>query len=172
MRKTFVFLFCLSLFLQGISQQPSAALTRFIQQKGDSVFKAEDFPGLFIGVLNKGQRQYLGFGYAVPDEKTAFDSTTVFEAGSITKTFTAFIVESVLQEKGIADTAAVISYLPTEVRTNKALAGITFASLLNHTSGLPRLPENMKPANELAPYDDYTANNLFAYLTTAKTPTA
>ncbi len=163
-------LFCLLLVLlaEAKAQQPLPdSLVRFIQHKGDSLHKAANLPGLFIGVMNGGQRQYFNFGYAVPDEGKKFNSTTVFEAGSITKTFTAYIVEAVLKEKGIADSSSILPYLPDSVRANKALAPITFLSLLNHTSGLPRLPTNMQPANPQQPYADYTTANLFSYLKTA-----
>ncbi|RYF79053.1 MAG: class A beta-lactamase-related serine hydrolase, partial [Chitinophagaceae bacterium] len=48
-----------------------------------------------------------------------------------------------------------------------SLAGVTFRSLLNHTSGLPRLPANIDLSSQ-TPYDTYTLNDLFSYLTTAK----
>lgn len=167
--KTVLFsLLCLFICCEAISQQSPSDLAGFIRQRGDSLYKSAKLPGLFVGVLNKGKRHYFDFGYAVPDKKLPFDAATVFEAGSITKTFTAFIVESVLEEKGIADTASIVSYLPDSVRGNKALQSITFLSLLNHTSGLPRLPANMNPSNPMAPYDDYTTANLFSYLKTAK----
>ncbi len=141
----------------------------FIQRKGDSLLKKESLPGIFVGVLQNGKRQYFNFGYAVPDEKIPFDEQTLFEAGSITKTFTAYIVESILQEKGIPDSSSIISYLPDSVRTNKALEPITFRALLNHTSGLPRLPENMSLSGlDMAPYDNYTEKDLFAYLEVAQ----
>lgn len=153
------------------SQKPAnqTALARFIQSKGDSLLKKESLPGMLVAVLSKGEREFLNFGYAVPDQKIPFDAETVFEAGSITKTFTAYIVESVLQEKNIPDTTSILSFLPDSVQSNKALGSITFRSLLNHTSGLPRLPDNVALSNfDMAPYDRYTEKDLFAYLKTAE----
>lgn len=170
MKRSIFCLSCLSLVIvcqAQLENKGNDSLVSFIQQKGDSLHNAEKLPGLFIGVLNGGRRQYFNFGYAVPDKKLPFDSTTLFEAGSITKTFTAFVVQSVLREKGIADTSSIVSYLPDSVRSNKALAPVTFLSLLNHTSGLPRLPANMQPANPKQPYADYNATKLFSYLKTA-----
>ncbi len=164
MRKLFFIVGLIGLCFFGDAQKKdSVSLANFIQTKGDSLLKAEKWPGLFVGVLNGGKRQYFSFGYAVPDEKIAFDSSTVFEAGSITKTFTAFIVESILRNKGISDSVSIINYLPDSVQSNKALAGITFLSLLNHTSGLPRLPDNIE-LNSKTPYDNYALNDLFSFL--------
>jgi CubicO group peptidase (beta-lactamase class C family) len=142
-------------------------LSAFIKQKADSLYKNEKVPGIFIGVLNKGERQYYNYGFANPDLKMPFDSTTIFEIGSLTKTFTAYVLESVLKEKGINDSSTIIKYLPDSVQRNKALEKISFLSLLNHTSGLPRLPANMDlVSNAMTPYDNYTSGDLFAYLKT------
>jgi len=160
------FICCVFLCCSGKAQTKTAStntLSDFIRGKGDSLLKSHALPGLFVGVLNKGERQYFNFGYAVPDEKVPFDSATLFEAGSITKTFTAYIVEAILQEKGIADTASILPYLPDSVQKNNALAPVSFLSLLNHTSGLPRLPDNIS-LEGLAPYDSYTEKDLYAYL--------
>ncbi len=137
----------------------------FIQRKADSLQKTEKLPGIFIGILRDQQRDYYGSGYARPDNKQAFDSATLFEIGSISKTFTAYVLESVLKEKNISDSASILSYLPDSVQQNRKLAPITFLSLLNHSSGLPRLPDNMDlMANPMSPYDDYSDEDLFAYL--------
>ena len=155
----FAFLFIL-LRLCGQAQNDIAS---FIQQKGDSLLAAEKLPGIFVGVLNGNSRQYFNFGYADPEHKIPFDSSTVFEAGSITKTFTAYILEAILQEKKISDTTSILPYLPDSVQSNQALAPVSFLSLLNHTSGLPRLPNNL-PLASPAPYDNYTASDLFLFL--------
>jgi len=148
-------------------QAQPATLETFIQQKGDSLLQKEQLPGLFAGVLNNGQRSYYHFGYANPDKKLAFDENTLFEIGSITKTFTAFVLESVLRDKGIGDSSSILPYLPDSVQKNKALEKISFLSLMNHTSGLPRLPENMSLDGTLSPYDHYTIKDLYSYLSTA-----
>lgn len=160
------FAFALSFLLPFCAAAQPDALASFVRLKADSLVKAEKLPGIFVAVLSGGQRRYFSAGYAVPDEKQAFDSATVFEAGSITKTFTACVVTSVLSEKGLADTASVLPFLPDSVQTNTALAGISFRSLLNHTSGLPRLPANIN-LQSASPYDNYTEADLFAFLKTA-----
>lgn len=145
-------------------KSPSAApLDAFVLAKADSIFKADKLPGIFVGVLNKGKRSFYQFGYADPATKTFFDSSTVFEIGSITKTFTAYVLEMILKEKNISDTAFILPYLPDSVQTNKALNSIRFIHLLNHTSGLPRLPDNIDIRSK-QPYENYTADLLFAYL--------
>jgi CubicO group peptidase (beta-lactamase class C family) len=158
---------CILLLSCHAQDKPGAAgaLDAFIRTKGDSIYKAEKVPGIFIGVLNKGKRSYYQFGYANPSTQTVFDSSTIFEIGSITKTFTAYVLETVLKEKNISDTSFILPYLPDSVRRNTALGNIRFIHLLNHTSGLPRLPANIDIRSK-QPYENYTAELLFAFLNT------
>lgn len=147
------------------AQQANTELATFVQANIDSVYKTDKVPGIFVGILNNGNRSWYNAGFTRPDEQLPFDSATVFEIGSITKTFTAYVLTAVLTEKQIPDTGKIISYLPDSVQQNNQLGNISFQSLMNHTSGLPRLPGNMKLDNKV-PYDDYTAAKLFAFLKT------
>lgn len=159
-------LFCgLTIFTaETKSQTGTEHVNNYIQQSIDSIYQKEKVPGIFVAVLNNEKRNYFSSGFANPDSHKAFDSTTVFEIGSITKTFTAYILMAVLHEKGISDTGSVISYLPETVQKNKNLQGISFISLMNHTSGLPRLPDNMKFENVRQPYENYSEKDLYDYL--------
>lgn len=147
------------------AQPGKETLASFIQQKTDSLYKKESLPGIFVGILNNGEKTYYNAGFAVPEKQMPFDSATIFEIGSITKTFTAYVLMAVLMENNISETDFIVKYLPDSVQKNKKLDSISFSSLMNHTSGLPRLPENMKLVNK-NPYDDYSSDNLYAYLTT------
>jgi len=139
----------------------------FIQNKITEAFDENGLPGLLVAVINNGNSVFYTRGYANPDTKLSFDSATLFEIGSITKTFTAYLLQKILFHNNIADTTSIIQYLPDSVQQNKALQKITFLSLMNHTSGLPRLPNNMElEAGNKNPYDNYGAGKLFTYLKT------
>lgn len=145
------------------------SLDSFIISKANNLLKTKNIPGIIVAVTDGGKKTYYSAGYAVPDKKIAFDSLTYFEAGSITKTFTAYVLESVLSQKKISDSTSIARYLPDSVKQNAAVAGISFIRLLNHTSGLDRIPDDL-PVSEtnLQPYKDYTINNLFSYLKRTK----
>jgi CubicO group peptidase (beta-lactamase class C family) len=156
------FTFLTNLFAQSDKEN----LASYIKQNIDSVYNKEKLPGIFVGILNKGERYFFNTGYANPDKQIPFDSTTLFEIGSITKTFTAYILTAVLMDNKISEADLILKYLPDDVQQNQNITSISFLSLLNHTSGLPRLPDNMKPANEMHPYEDYSPDDLFTYLKT------
>lgn len=147
------------------AQSINKSLNKSVQNKVDETLTTEKVPGVFVGILNNGERSYFQAGLGIPDKNTPFDSAMIFEIGSITKTFTAYVLMAVLMENNISEKKAIWEYLPDSVQQNKHLDNISFLSLLNHTSGLPRLPENMKLDNKI-PYDHYTAADLFNFLKT------
>jgi CubicO group peptidase (beta-lactamase class C family) len=167
MKKQFpLFLFAvavLSMLSCNGQQNKNDELDSFINRMADSLYKNQKVPGIFIGVLNNGIRKYYNFGYAAPAKKLPFDSTSVFEIGSITKTFTAYVLENVLKEKSINDSSSIITFLPDSVQQNSSLRNIHFINLLNHTSGLPRMPDNIDLASR-QPYENYGKDKLFSFL--------
>jgi CubicO group peptidase (beta-lactamase class C family) len=146
------------------AQTANQNLSQFLQNATDSIYKKESLPGVFVGILNNGERNFFNAGFADSEKQLPFDSATLFEIGSITKTFTAYILTAVLMENEIAETDSIVKYLPDSVRQNKNLNNISFLNLMNHTSGLPRLPGNMNPVNSRQPYENYSSTELFSYL--------
>ena len=141
------------------------SLPGYVQNKIDSLYAKGKFPGILVAVRTDGKNEYYTAGYAQPENKKKFDSNTFFEAGSITKTFTAYVLLSVLRDHQLSDTIGILSFLPDSVQQNKALEKISFLNLMNHTSGLPRLPDNMAvKEDDLQPYEMYDSKLLFDYL--------
>ena len=147
-------------------ENPPAEVDAFIKKRIDSIFTRKKIPGILVGISIDGKRSYYTAGYANPVSKEVFDSTTIFEAGSITKTLTAHLLVSILKEKNIPLNSTIAKFLPDSVKFNPNITKITFESLLNHTSGLPRLPDNMD-LNSKQPYELYDQKKLFEYLMTA-----
>ncbi|NIP78846.1 MAG: serine hydrolase, partial [Gemmatimonadetes bacterium] len=90
---------------------------------------------------------------------------SVFEIGSITKTFTAALLADMVARGEMALDDPVQKYLPEGV-TMPRWEGreITLMDLSTHHSGLPRMPDNFDPANPANPYADYTADRLYEFL--------
>lgn len=170
--KKILSLFKMSCFLGlGSCAQPNNAvnIASFVQQKTDSSLAKNKVPGILVFYCNKGEKGFYTAGFADPATKRKFDDKTFFEIGSITKTFTAYVLMCVLRDQKIADTATILSYLPAAIQQNKNLSAIRFVDLLNHTAGFPRLPENMElNEGDLQPYATYDSKKLFEYLATAQ----
>ncbi|MEL6535637.1 MAG: serine hydrolase domain-containing protein [Bacteroidota bacterium] len=84
-----------------------------------------------------------GFGWVSPDSEVAVNDSTLFRIGSITKTFTAFLMLQLHEEGVIELDQPVETYLP-EVRDISGYAEakpFTFLQLASHTAGLQREPD-------------------------------
>jgi serine-type D-Ala-D-Ala carboxypeptidase/endopeptidase len=94
-----------------------------------------------------------------------FDARTVFEIGSITKVFTTSLLAVMVASGEVKLEDPISKYLPPRVRApSRSGRQITLQDLATQTSGLPRMPTNFKPANPANPYADYTAEQMFAFI--------
>ncbi len=91
----------------------------------------------------------------------------VFEIGSISKVFTAYVIHHLAQGDKIDLTKGLLDYLPLD---NENLKDITVLSLMNHTAGFPKMPDNMKHMYSQDPYKDYGTDQLYEYLESVDKP--
>ncbi|MFD2743556.1 MULTISPECIES: serine hydrolase [Sphingobacterium] len=126
---------------------------------------------LAIGIIHRGQVQKYFFGETKKGNKTLPTEESVYEIGSLTKTFTATLLADLVEREVISLDDSIVKFLPDSIAKNPALQKITFRSLANHTSGLPRLPDNWNKTSsfvETDPYAHYDRKALFTYLRDAK----
>jgi D-alanyl-D-alanine-carboxypeptidase/D-alanyl-D-alanine-endopeptidase len=120
--------------------------------------------GIVVGVIEPAGRRNISYGTFSKDDKRPVDGDTVFEIGSITKVFTSLILADMIQRGEVALTDPVAKYLPPGVKVPERNGRqITLEDLSTHTSGLPRLPDNMKPADPANPYADYSVEQLTSF---------
>ncbi|MFL5297002.1 MAG: serine hydrolase domain-containing protein [Phenylobacterium sp.] len=103
----------------------------------DEVFSAyakPDRPGCAVGVARRGEAAVLrGYGQADLEHGAAITADTIFEAGSVSKQFTAAATLLLVQDGKLALTDDIRKYLP---EMPAYAAPITIDHLLSHTSGL------------------------------------
>jgi serine-type D-Ala-D-Ala carboxypeptidase/endopeptidase len=128
----------------------------FIPVLKSGVLARQTGGGLVIGVLDHGQQRIFAFGTAHTD--------SIFEIGSITKTFTALALAQMVEQKKTALDDSVCSLLPSASVPKPNGPCITLIALATQHSGLPRMPSNFHPRDAADPYADYHAAQLFAYL--------
>jgi CubicO group peptidase (beta-lactamase class C family) len=126
--------------------------------------------GLSIGIIKNGSIHTYGYGETTAGNGQMPDANNLFEIGSITKTFTATLLAYYVNEGKVKLTDHISKYLPDSVAANKELQKVTLLTLSNHTSGLPRLPDNFEyhSSDLYDPYKDYTKQYLFSYLKNCK----
>jgi serine-type D-Ala-D-Ala carboxypeptidase/endopeptidase len=123
--------------------------------------------GIVVGVLEPGgRRRIVTYGSRAAGDNRPLDGETVFEIGSITKVFTALLLADAVQRGEVALADPVAKYLPDTVKVPERGRAITLQDLAMHMSGLPRLPDNLKPKDPANPYADYSTAQMYEFLST------
>ena len=127
-------------------------------------------PGIVVGLLGPdGSETYHAAGVMTAGKPDPVTPDTIFEIGSITKTFTGTLLAEMAARGDVKLDDPVRKYLPEGTIVPKdGEREITLLDLATQRSGLPRLPDNMEPADPNDPYVDYTAERLYAFLARAK----
>lgn len=122
--------------------------------------------GIIVGVIGPEGRRVVAYGHLEKGDPRALNGDTVFEIGSATKVFTSLLLAEMVERGEIALDDPVTKYLPPGVKMPERNGRvITLVDLATHTSGLPRLPTNLKPNDPANPYADYSAEQLYEFLT-------
>ena len=124
--------------------------------------------GLAIGLIDGGKTYTFGYGRVSDASNRTPDGRTVFEIGSVTKVFTSLALADMVRDKMLALNDPVNRWLPETAKLpDREGHAITLLHLATHTSGLPRLPENLLPqvaAHPENPYAAYTVQQLYDVL--------
>ena len=121
--------------------------------------------GMVVGVIDPdGTRRVVAYGTSgVPG--LALDGNTVFEIGSISKTFTNTILATMVLRGEVQLDDPIRKYLPSTVTVpSRNGRQITILDLATASSGLPRMPANFKPTNVRNPYADYSVQQMYDFL--------
>jgi len=123
--------------------------------------------GIIVGLTGPGGRRIIGYGRRDAGDDAPLAAHTMFEIGSISKVFTSLVLADMVTRHEIALIDPIEKFLPSGVsaptRNGKS---ITLEDLSTHTSGLPRLPTNMRPTDPTNPYADYSVDQLYEFLST------
>jgi CubicO group peptidase (beta-lactamase class C family) len=123
--------------------------------------------GLSIGILKNGKSFYYGYGETARGNGRLPDEHTIFEIGSISKTFTSLLLAEAVVNGTVKLDDPVSKYFPDSIPAFEfGGTTITLKTLSNHTSGLPGMPTNFHPADNENPYRDYDDQDMFGFYKT------
>lgn len=152
-------------FLAASTSTVENQLFKYPEEIVDIIFaNAKDFPEntqLSIAIIKDGKSNFYGVHIANNKLIPAANENKVFEIGSLTKVFTSTVLAHLVEQGKIKLTDKINLYYPF-LFTKKV--DISFESLANHTSGLPRLPSNLELADAVNPYKMYGVKELEDYL--------
>ena len=121
-------------------------------------------PSAVVGIYENGRPAVFAFGKLSAETPSAPTGNTVYEIGSISKVFTGVLLADAV-ERGVVKLDDPLSkYLPDGVRAPRRDGkGILLWHLSTHTSGLPRIPDNMN-AQSNDPYKAYGTKELWDFI--------
>jgi CubicO group peptidase (beta-lactamase class C family) len=144
-----------------------------VRKRLENYVQKKKAPGIVVGVVDEKGSRVFGWGVVKKGETNEVNGDTLFEIGSITKTFTASLLQEMVDRGEVRLDDPIAKYLPSWVKTpSRNGKQITLLDLATHTSGLPRLPGNLSTWHVLThadnPYADYTVTNLYEFLSSYK----
>ena len=155
------------------AQFPAGAQNNFPDAEADGVkvFLRDNFRQtnacMVIGLADQSGNQVFRAGKLDNGTDREVDGDTLFEIGSVTKTFTTLLLMDMVERGQMKLDDPVAKYLPKSVKV-PARNGkqITLLDLATHTAGLPRDPSNLTPAGGLPEnaFADYSVEKLYAFL--------
>lgn len=117
---------------------------------------ADGKAGIVIGISQHGVRRVMTYGTAKPD--------SLFEIGSITKTFTGLLLAQMAVQDKLDLRDPVRYLLPAGAAPPATGFEITLLDLATHHSGLPRMPDNSGPGDQPESYTTYRASDLYDFI--------
>src|SRR6185437_1192835 len=108
-------------------------------------------PGMAIAVSVEGKQQFYHYGVASRQTGKPITSQTLFEIGSLSKTFTATLATYAVSEGKMSFADPASRYLPA--LRGSAFDHVTLLNLATHTSGLPLfVPDDVTNDAQLMAY--------------------
>jgi len=134
---------------------------------------AKHFPNetqLSICIIKGDSEKYIGILRRNDSLVYIENSDSVFEIGSITKTFTGTMLAKLVYDGRVDLNEPIRNILPLPLnQSSRNGHEITLVHLADHTSGLPFEPDNVKgntehPFDPYCPYQYYGVKRLYEYL--------
>ncbi|RMN98331.1 Beta-lactamase/D-alanine carboxypeptidase [Pseudomonas coronafaciens pv. coronafaciens] len=145
-------LFCTGLLLVNsvaFAGQDPAAFDALVQTEARKVMQENNFAGLSIAITRNGEQQFYNYGVASKATGRPVSSDTLFELGSISKTFTATLASWAQANGQLSLTQSIATYIPQLGETR--LGKIPVFHLATHTAGgFPlQVPEQVHDTDQL-----------------------
>lgn len=162
---------CTLLGVLFISLSTNAQMAEHLDREIQKIitFDAEiDFkktPGLLVGVIWGDSSYVFSYGVSSLEDSLPLREDQYFELGELTQVFTAALTVKLAREGLVDLDSSLAGYLQLDL-ANPLLQMITLRRCLNHSSGLPRFPDDFgeKELSIEDPYAVYTKDDLLHFL--------
>ena len=121
---------------------------------------------LVVGLIDPNGTKVYSFGNISKENNIPVNASTIFNIGSITKTFTTLLLADMVKQGLVNLNDPIEKYLPSNVKVPQFKGQkITLEDLATHTSGLPEWPSNIWLNNNAGTFNpNYNATLLYQAL--------
>ncbi|WP_024646260.1 class C beta-lactamase [Pseudomonas syringae] len=136
----------------AFAEDKPATLDAFVQAEASKVMQENHIAGLSIAITRNGKQQFYNYGVASKTTGQLVTSDTLFELGSISKTFTATLATWAQANGQLSLTQSIDTYLPHLQATR--LGKVPVFHLGTHTAGgFPlQVPDQVQNTRQLMAY--------------------
>src|ERR1051326_630051 len=153
------------------AQFPAAAQNSFTDAEADGIkaFLHDNFRQtnacMVIGLADRRGNRIFSAGKLDNGTDRDVNGDTVFFIGSVSKTFTALLLQDAVERGEMKLDDPVAKYLPASVKMpTHGGKEITLLDLATHGAGFPGNPDNMTGATVKEQYETYTVEKMYAFL--------
>lgn len=140
-------------------------LRTLIDQYVSPLIEGRYVPSIVAATYHQGAQSIIGYGSLsdgqAPDQSP--NRETVFETGSVGKVFTAILLVEAARRGEVQLQQPIQEIRPSLARISCDSAPIRLSHLATHTSGLPRIPDDLDLQSE-NPYEGYSHEKLWQFL--------
>jgi CubicO group peptidase (beta-lactamase class C family) len=147
------------------SNPMNSILDKKIDVEVRQAMKRRKMIGMAVEILKNGKTTFYGYGETSRGNNLLPDERTIFDIGSITKTFTATLLAYAANEGKLNLNDPVNKYLPDSIPPLEYKGTpVTLLTMSNHTSGLPSWPSNLNSSDISNSINDYSNSDLLSFL--------
>jgi len=156
-----------------VTGDPPATVQQLVDQEVGALIDSNKIVGASVAIVRGDQVQKFFYGETAAGNGTPPNADTIFEIGSVTKTFTGALLALLVADGVVSLDTPIQDLLPEGVRAPSYQGqAITLRHLASHGSGLPGIPTNLIPLPLSDPYKRYTRDDLYAFLNKYTLPRA
>lgn len=136
----------------ALAEEQTSKLDAFVRDAASKVMQENDIAGMAIAVTHNGQQQFFTYGNASKETGQPVTPDTLFELGSISKTFTATLASWAQATGQLSLNNSIDSYVP-QLRDTR-LGKVPVFHLGTHTAGgFPlQFPDKVQTAGQMMAY--------------------
>jgi D-alanyl-D-alanine-carboxypeptidase/D-alanyl-D-alanine-endopeptidase len=148
-----------------IASSATAADFTNVDKLVQPLLDSDTIVGCVVGIIDGDKKEIRGYGTIHHGKDDKPNGDTIYEIGSVTKAFTGTLLADMANRGEVKVDAPLQDFMPEGVKLRIAKdKPIRLVDLASQTSGLPRLPSNMQPKDAGNPYADYSAKQMFDFL--------